>query len=65
MVETTSIAQTGIRTGLSYNQILRLILVRQLRGWQDERARWRVLEEDVRRLELARSAKGLQPKTVP
>lgn len=35
-----SIAAASLRLGKSYNQVQRLILVRELTGGQDERGRW-------------------------
>jgi predicted site-specific integrase-resolvase len=54
--DATTIAQAGIRLGQSYNAILRRVLVGELKGWQDERGRWRILEADVSRLEGSRPA---------
>jgi hypothetical protein len=60
-VGATTIAQAGIRLGQSYNAILRKILVGELKGWQDERGRWRILEADVARLEQTRPVNTAAP----
>ena len=42
------------RLGLSYGQALRLVMVRQLAGGQDEKTRrWWVEEHDLERMERA------------
>jgi hypothetical protein len=56
MDQTISVPQAGVRLGESYNQVMRRVLVGELKGWQDERGRWRVLDADVARLKHHRDA---------
>ena len=51
-----SIAQAGTALRRSYNQILRLLMLGQLKGGQDEHGRWYVDADDVQRIALERSA---------
>lgn len=49
-VTTISVPQACLRTGQSYNQLMRKIFRRELEGWQDEHGRWRVSAEQVEQL---------------
>jgi hypothetical protein len=55
-VATISVPQACLRTGQSYNQLMRKIFRRELEGWQDEHGRWRVSADQVEQL-----ATRLQP----
>ena len=50
---TYTIAQAGMRLGLSYNQVLRLVLVGRLQGAQRD-GRWQLEKESVHALAAER-----------
>jgi excisionase family DNA binding protein len=45
--DSITLTQAAARLRMSYNQALRLVLKGELRGWQDERGRWRVCRHAV------------------
>lgn len=54
-IETLTPAQAILRlsgAGIpkSYNQVLRLVFLGHLHGWQDQNGRWRIAASDVDRL---------------
>lgn len=53
---TITIAQAGLRLGLSYQQVLRLVMVGEIRGWQNAQGRWEVDAQTV--AEAARPRTG-------
>ena len=48
----------------SYNATMRLVLIGELRGWQDERGHWQVDAADLKRLANKRQA-AITPPTQP
>jgi hypothetical protein len=47
MNDTMTISQVGLRKARTYNQVLNDVLRGRLRGFQDERGRWRVYTASV------------------
>jgi hypothetical protein len=54
-----TIPQAGRRALLSYNQVLRLVMLGQLTGGQDANGRWWVSAGDVERLAQQRDSQPL------
>lgn len=58
MSERLRVAQAGLRTGLTYQQVYRLIMKGALKGGQDQDGKWWVDAADAERLASVQGARG-------
>lgn len=51
---TITVSQAALRLSMTYGQVLRRIMLREIRGWQEDNRAWRVDAQDVERLAAGR-----------
>ncbi len=64
-MDSCTIGQAGLRLTRSYNQILRLIMLAQLKGWQEPDGSWLVSLADLDRFERETMVGGPAPASSP